>query len=297
MQLRKPDDRPLHVNVLLYGPPKSGKTAGACSIEGGVLLMNADLPNAAWYAHSLDEEGRVSEVDMTSVLDTMVEVHDMVNQPATTAKTAGRVWDTVVVDTVGELYRRLLDEVSDDALRKTLPQYGDTSTYVERFCRMLCEAPVNAVFVCHEAPVKNEASGEFESLPLTGTSNPALGQKLMGMVDVFGWTHRFEQEEGHVEYVAQLITDGGRRGGDRFDCLDAGQGYRKLDLAEWMTTIRKKVNPNHLGTPMPPSAPAGTAAPAPKATRKPAARRKTRDVVATSGSKLANPTTDKEKAA
>lgn len=222
------------------------------------MLLNTDLQNAAWYAHSLDTEGRVQEVEFHG-LGTLKEIVEAFAKPQ-------EIISTVVVDTVGELYRRLLDEVSDDALRKTLPQYGDTSTYVERFCRALCESPVNVVFVCHEAPVKNEASGEFESLPLTGTSNPALGQKLMGMVDVFGWTHRFEQEDDKVEYVAQLVTEGGRRGGDRFDCLDEGQGFRRLDLAEWMAVIREKVAA--------PQAPAGTAAPAPKAAPKPRAARK-----------------------
>jgi hypothetical protein len=235
-----------HVNVLLYGPPKSGKTAGACSMPGGVLLLNADLPNAAWYAHSQDPEGRIGELQYGG-LAMLAEIVTMVQQPV--ASGAERVWDTVVVDTVGELYRRLLDEVSDDALRKTLPQYGDAGTYVERFCRALCEAAINAVFVCHEAPIKNEATGEFESLPLTGTSNPALGQKLMGMVDVIGWTHRFEQEDGTVEYVAQLVTEQGRRGGDRFDVLNEGPGYRRLNLAEWMEAIRKKTAPQEAAPP------------------------------------------------
>ena len=165
-------DAPPYVNVLLYGPPKSGKTAAACSMPGGVMLLNADLPNAAWYAHSLDTEKRIQELEFHG-LDMMNEVAIAFSQPQ-------NVFSTIVVDTVGELYRRVLDEVSDDALRKTLPQYGDAGTYVERFCRAMCEAPVNVVLVCHEAPIKNEASGEFESLPLTGTSNPALGAEVDG---------------------------------------------------------------------------------------------------------------------
>lgn len=248
---------PPYVNVLLYGPPKSGKTAGACSMPGGVMLLNADLPNAAWYARSLAPDGRIQELQYQG-LDMLAEIVHAFSQPQD-------VFQTIVVDTVGELYRRLLDEVSDDALRKTLPQYGDAGTYVERLCRALCESPVNVVFVCHEAPVKNEATGEFESLPLTGTSNPALGQKLMGMVDVIGWTHRFEQEE-KVEYVAQVVTADGRRGGDRFDCLDEGQGYRRLDLGDWMAAIREKTAP--------PQAPAGKAAPAKPARSR---RKKTTD--------------------
>jgi AAA domain len=240
----KPPSRP-HVNVLLYGPPKSGKTAAACSGPNGTLLLNTDLPNAAWFAHSRDREGRIMELDYEG-LDTLNQVAIELAKDHASAGGAGMV-DTVVVDTVGELYRRLLDEVSDDALRKTLPQYGDAGTYVERFCRALCEAPINAVLVCHEAPVKNEATGAFEVLPLTGTSNPALGQKLMGMVDVVAYTGVIEQQGGTKEYVAQVINAQGRRGGDRFDVLDPGDGYRKLDLTEWFELIHgKQANPTTL---------------------------------------------------
>ena len=228
----KPPEQPW-INVLLYGPPKTGKTTGACSVPGGVLLMNADLANAAWFAHSQDPEGRISELDMTSPLQALIDVTNAIaEQPATEA----RMVNTVVLDPVGELHRRMLEEASNRAIRPTLNQYGDTSTYIERFCRMLCDAPINAVFVCHEQPVKDEASGGFERLPYTGTTNPALGQKLMGMVDVVGYTGVIETANGK-EYVAQVINAQGRRGGDRFDVLDVGDGYRRLNLTEWFAAI------------------------------------------------------------
>jgi hypothetical protein len=62
------------------------------------------------------------------------------------------------------------------------------------------------------------------------TNNPALGRRLMGMVDVVGYTAVMEQEGGDYAYVAQLVNAKGRRGGDRFDALGP---FREMDLTEW----------------------------------------------------------------
>jgi hypothetical protein len=89
------------------------------------------------------------------------------------------------------------------------------------------------VFTCHEAPVKDEATGVVEKLPASGTQNPDLGQKLMAMVDVIGYCGAVETESG-PEYRAQLLTGKGRRGGDRFDALGS---WRTLDLTEWFAVM------------------------------------------------------------
>jgi hypothetical protein len=111
----------------------------------------------------------------------------------------------------------------------------DTSTHIERFCRALCELPVTAVFVCHEYPVKDEGSGQLERLPWTGTTNPALGSKLMGMVDIVGYTGVVEHENGEREYIAQLVTQQGRRGGDRFGGVLGD--WAPVNIERWMSII------------------------------------------------------------
>lgn len=220
-------------NILLYGPPKTGKTAGACSAPPGILMMNLDLPNATYYARQRDGEGQIMEIAYEG-FDTLVDVHEALS------KDTG-ILRTVVVDPVGELHRRMLDQFSKRAISPTLPTYQVVSVHIERFCRSLCEMPnVSAVFVCHEQPVKDEATGNFERLPWTGTTNPALGQKLMGMVDIIGYTGvRTLEDESH-QYVAQLVSDKGRRGGDRFACLG---DWQELNLASWVEQINTASTP------------------------------------------------------
>jgi AAA domain len=212
-----------YANVLLYGAPKTGKSSGAATAPGLVLFLNADLPNATLFARSRDTDGRVKWAKWGG-LAMLSEVMRSAYQRPT--------WDTVVLDPIGEAYRRLLEEASNNAVRPTLSQYGDVSTHIERFCRFMCEAPVNFVIVAHELSQKDEAEGTFERIAFTGTKagSETLSQKLMGMVDIVGYTSAMNVEGEGRKWVAQLVAGKGRQGGDRFNCLG---DWRELDLTEW----------------------------------------------------------------
>jgi hypothetical protein len=210
------------MNTLLYGPPKVGKSTGAASAPGPVLYLNGDTPNAVRFAHA--KFGNAIREVRVKGLQTLVD--------ATAAIKAGD-FASVVIDPISDVYRVLLEDMSNRALSPSLPTYKDVGTHLERFCRMLCEEPVNAVLVCHDVPVQDESTDEIERLPYTGTNKTTLGQKLMGMVDVVGYCGVKVEGEGDdqaVRYMAQLINGGGRRGGTRFDVLGTA---REVDLSEW----------------------------------------------------------------
>lgn len=217
-------------NILLYGPPKTAKTTAACNTGLPTLLLNADLPNASYFARSQDSEGKIMEAEITG-LQTMIDT-------VLAVKADERFFDVVVTDPVGELHRRLLEEQSKRAIRPAINTYGDVSVHIERFCRGLCESPVTAIFVCHDWGVKDESTGSIDRLPWTGTTNTALGMKLMGMVDIVGFTGVVTKDDGTVEYGAQLIHQGGRRGGSRFAQLGA---YQPLDIGHWLNLINNAV--------------------------------------------------------
>jgi hypothetical protein len=223
------DPTQVHPNVLLYGPPKTGKTGGAGSAPGRIVMLNADQRNASLIAHRR-AGSRLREISLKKgeILKTMFAV----TQLAWSADPP----DVVVVDTVGELHRRLLEEQSKENMRPTLNQYGDTSKYIERFARSLCEAPVTFVLVGHEFPVHN-ADGSVDKLMWCGTksSSESMSQTLMGMVDIVGYTAVIETEKHGRVYAAQLITNEGRRGGDRFGVLGS---WQPLDLTKWLELIR-----------------------------------------------------------
>ena len=114
--------------------------------------------------------------------------------------------------------------------------HADTSS-LERFCKILRDLPINVVLLAQELVVEDKSDGGgFERLPVTGTSNPMLGTKLMAMVDVVAYLGRVDPttEQPETRYVAQLVTANGRRGKDRSGLLGKA---RDVELAEWFTTI------------------------------------------------------------
>jgi hypothetical protein len=153
------------------------------------------------------------------------------------ASSKSTIIDSVVVDPIGELYRRCLEDQARRVVRPPLNAFGDVGVHIERFCRFLCGTPhITTVLVCHELAQKDDAAGEFLKIPFTGTKagSETLGQKLMGMVDIVGYTGLRENEDGTKEYLAQLIPVKGRQGGDRFNCLG---DCRPIDIAEWIACI------------------------------------------------------------
>jgi hypothetical protein len=234
-----PGEHP-HVNVLLYGPAKSGKTTGALSASDGKLTLNFDQINSTYFARKFrDPDGSIAEVDMPRYEEGKLHTENLLNEVAVTYSRhfedgSQPIYGTVVADPIGQLHRRLLEDLSRKAVRPSRDHYGDVSKIIERWCRFMCDMPCNFVIVCHERPIKDEETGGFERLPFTGTSNPDLGQRLLEMVDVIGYTGRLEQEGEQPKYVAQLFNGNGRRGGDRFGVLG---DFRELNLAEWFEII------------------------------------------------------------
>jgi len=232
------------VNICLVGPPKTGKTAAAASAPGPIAYGNLDLPNATRFARAKFGDEKVKEVvfpkpseeQKTPVADTM---HDL-------AVAAWRGdFATVVLDPVSDLYRRLLEEKTESKLRFGIEHRGDVSTMMTRMFHSFCQAPCNFVAVAHEMPVKDEGSGETRVFPFTGTTNTTVGGKLLGMVDVIAYTGVSYDDEGAPTFWGQLVTQNGRPGGDRFNCLaDPRTGSRVLDLSEWIDAIRAAENTN-----------------------------------------------------
>jgi hypothetical protein len=244
-----PVDEELFANVLLYGPVKSGKTTGATTAPGKKLLINADLSNATRYARRQHSDvleptawkAKATDDNPTPVFDLMTAVVHGSN---------AREWDTVIIDPLGEFYRRLLTEQARGHRRPTLEQRGNATSDLERWLYAMCEAPVNFVIVAHEmAEVRGDEGLIF--MPFTGSktgSQSGLGPKVGGMVDVIGYTAVHELEDDpDPHYAAQLISGKGRTGGDRFDVLGP---FRDVNLSEWfelagvhMTTTNEGATP------------------------------------------------------
>lgn len=241
------------LNVLLYGRPKTGKTSGACTLSrfGGVRLFNCGIPDETRYARSRrnDPEGRIQEPEIPAysidasgqpvrhvqnlMREIMLEAYDASADPD-----PDPLIGTVVVDPLGELYRRLLIEESARAKDPSWDHRRAVVTYIEEFCQFLFELPkIHVVVVCHEMQVESDDGVLFR--PNAGSkaqSLSGLSPKIEGWANVIAYTGMKALDDGTKRPWAQLFPAGGRVGGDRFGgCLG---DERALDLAEWLEVIR-----------------------------------------------------------
>lgn len=226
--VKREEEQPT-ANVLLYGPPKVGKSTAAASAPPRVLYLNADLPNAMQHPYK-KHGGKFDEVRVEGLQTLM----DVTNAIKAGLEAGNCEWNTLACDPMHDLYRLLVEDLSKRATRPTLPTIGDAQTHVERFARQMCELPINTVWVAHETTTKDESNGNIERIPFMGTTNDRPAGKLMGMVDVIGYCQVLEDEASEIQHLAQIKAANGRRAGDRFDILGK---VRSLDLGEWFTLI------------------------------------------------------------
>lgn len=218
----KPTPAGTTMNVLVYGPPGTGKTVGACSAPGPILVLNAEGPGALRKAREVHGDRDIREVAVTGkkILD---DAYLYLRDREGAEK-------TVVVDTVGEVYRVLLEEMGGE--RPSLQNYGDVNLIIERFVRALRDLDINVVLTAHEEVVSDGTTGETMRQPVTGGKK--LPGNLMAQVDVVAYTGVITEDGKPPRFVAQLVDGGGRRCKDRSGRLGT---VRDVDLTEWLQAM------------------------------------------------------------
>ena len=222
----EPDLQPDSWNALLYGPGGNGKTVGACSAPGPLVLVNADGPDASRKSHAIYGD-KIRELPFEGA-ETLREVYLYVTSDD------GKDVRTVVLDPLGEIYQKLFEELHPPGSpRKSgLAAHGDVQTIIERFIRSMRDLSVNLVLVCHEEVADLE--GEAVRRPMTGGKK--LPEKVIGMVSIVAYCGVVpaDAEKGTPRrWVGQLIEAGGRRAKDRSEGLG---DFRDIDLTEWFAT-------------------------------------------------------------
>lgn len=215
----EPTTAPPTLNICLYGPGGTGKTVGACSALGPILVANAEGPGALRYSREKYGD-KIREVEITGA-ETLDELYLYLREGKGKEK-------TVVIDTVGEVYGAMLANYG--GARPTLQNYGDTNTKIERFVRALRDLPINVVLVCHEQV--DDGDGEITRRPMTGGKK--LPEIIVAQMDVVAYTGIVPASgDTPVRYVGQLIEASGRRAKDRTGKLG---DFRDLDLTDWIAT-------------------------------------------------------------
>lgn len=214
----KPTDAPPTINVLLYGPGGVGKSVNASSAPGPILYGNAEGENALRYARGKWGDEKIHEYPITGAKD-LDDIFVYIRE--------GCEEKTLVIDPVGEVYQRLVDELAGGG-RASLQNYGDVNTKIERFVRAVKDLPINVVLICHEQV--DDEEGEVTRRPMTGGKK--LPEKLVAAVDVVGYCAVLpETDDAPRRWVAQLVEANGKRAKDRSGALGK---VRDIDISEWL---------------------------------------------------------------
>lgn len=210
------------VNILLYGPPGVGKTVNAGSAPGPILWGNAEGPGGIRFARQLWGDDKIREVAITG--------KDTLNQMYLYVKDEGNGVKTVVLDSLGEIYRVLLEELAGGG-RASLQNYGDVNTTIERFVRSLRDLPVNLVLIAHEQV--DDQDGEVTRRPDTGGKK--LPEKIAAQMDVMGYCGIVPaSDKDPVRYMAQVTEANGKRAKNRGGALGL---KRDINLTEWIDLV------------------------------------------------------------
>lgn len=227
-------------NVLLYGPPKSGKSTAAATAPGPNLWVNAEGPNALHYARTIARRRGNAILEVQIRRDT--DVRRVLRQVIEHVRRGAPRPATVTVDTLAKIREALIRQIVVPGARNSLQQFGEVARIMREFIRLLRDEDVNLVLIAHQDV--QDADGDRIVQALIGG---ALTAEVPGEVDVVAYTHSFKDEEsGERRYVGQLVEAKGRIAGDRSGGLGA---VRDLDLAEWLDAYRAALAPDESDLP------------------------------------------------
>lgn len=216
----EPESGATYWNILLYGPAKNGKTVGACSAPGPILLLTAQGPASYRYARSIYRDKlRIVAYENKGTLTNVLAY----------LKAGGQGEKTIVVDTVGDIHAGLLLQFG--GRKPQIQHYGQANDEVLAFVKALRDLAINVVLVCHEQVDDSEEGGAMRR-PLTGGKK--LPEQVMGEVDIIAYCGVVQPDEKTPPaYIAQLVQARGRRAGDRSGALGS---TRPINLTEWIAT-------------------------------------------------------------
>lgn len=227
-------EAPETLNILLYGPPKAGKSTAAATAPGPILWVNLEGGNALSYPRKVATERG------TEIHEVRVEHHDRLGPILRSVLTHVQTGTeprvkTVVIDTMGKVRDHLARNVGGNDPK--IHHWKEVARIIEGLVKELRDAPVNSVLLAHEDIQDDAETGRIVE-PLIGGKTTA---KVAGEVDVIAYCGRLEDESG-VRYMGQLVEGKGRRAGERSG--GALGTTRELDLTEWLATYRGALTPD-----------------------------------------------------
>lgn len=233
LQFAEPAPVPNSLNILLYGPPGSGKSAALGTAPGPILCLNLEGGNALSYARKVaaDHETDIHEVrvphDARDISNYLRAVYRHVQSGA------DPVVRTVAVDTIGKVREYLAREFgADQPSKDSMQRWKRVADTMDGFVQGLRDLDVNVVLTAHEDISDDDGNGRI--------IRPKIGkhaEKVCAEADVVAYCGR--APDGTYTGVFAQVNE--RRAKDR---SGGGLGMsRPLDIAEWRDAYRAALAP------------------------------------------------------
>lgn len=189
------------IKMLVYGDPGVGKTVFSCSGDKTIFV---DVEGG-----SLSVQSRIkSKKVIKKKFETFDEIEDFIR----TLHEKGGKADTLVIDSVTELQKKLMDYIVESHPEVKRP-YGDGLTVgdwgynterMRRFIRMARDLDMNVIFTALAMDEKNEVTGAVKTMPKMSSK---LAADVCGYVDIVGYLYvdNVETEDG-VEPMRRMLV-------------------------------------------------------------------------------------------
>lgn len=148
------------INVLVYGEPGVGKTTFAASGPPPILFLDVDGGLRSVAGSKNEQKAKVLNdlgIDPRSIfyysIRSLAELFGRIEQLSNEFKVDPNRYGTVVLDTLTELQRVLIEDILRAAANRATPQLQDWNTVLlqmQRIVRAIKALPAHTVFLAHE---------------------------------------------------------------------------------------------------------------------------------------------------
>jgi hypothetical protein len=185
------DTQTTFVNLLLYGDPGSGKTTGATGLARAGRLVYVDAENGL-KRQPLETLGLPTENIQVYRPATFAGLEELAGELRAELTHDPDAYVGVVLDSLSEIQRALIEEDARGRYRLTQGDYGENTQKLRRGLRLYRDLPCHVGFTAHVRRDEDD-DGEVHFGPAL---TPAVAGDLLGLVDVVCHTHAIARLDG-----------------------------------------------------------------------------------------------------
>ena len=216
-QVKKAADVGSPRSILLYGPPKRGKSTCAASIvevPGYERVLVVDVEGGAAAISQWYPEVDIQEIRTAEQFDFYIEqlIDGNVLEP-----TSGKPYECVIIDTLDKAQERKLEwfdkqpeATAKSGEKNTLYKWGAIKAWTTKLADALHMAPFLTIFVAHVMEHENEKTGKVKQTVALGGSSKETFPATPDLVGYFDIERMKNEETKTMESVRTMdfsVTD------------------------------------------------------------------------------------------